>query len=92
MLDSAESKQWQLDTTPLETGQYVLLTVQDNGIGIASDHFDKIFDPFFTTKFTGRGLGLAAVLGIVKSHHGGICVKSVLHVGTTFQLIFPALH
>ncbi len=50
----------------------------------------RIFDPFFTTKFTGRGLGLAAVLGIVRGHRGGLQVKSTLRVGTRFQLVFPA--
>jgi two-component system cell cycle sensor histidine kinase/response regulator CckA len=49
----------------------------------------KIFDPFFSTKFTGRGLGLAAVLGIVRGHDGGLRVESELNVGTTFELVFP---
>jgi CheY-like chemotaxis protein len=51
----------------------------------------KIFDPFFTTKFTGRGLGLASVLGIMRSHQGGLHVASTVGKGTTFTLLFPAL-
>jgi CheY-like chemotaxis protein len=50
----------------------------------------KIFEPFFTTKFTGRGLGLAAVLGIIRSHRGGLIVRSVVGKGSIFALFFPA--
>ena len=50
----------------------------------------KIFEPFFTTKFTGRGLGLAAVLGIIRSHRGGLIVRSVVGTGSIFALFFPA--
>ena len=91
MLDSAESHQWECSDSVVESGQYVFFTVQDDGVGIPPEAIDKIFDPFFTTKFTGRGLGLAAVLGIVKSHQGGISVESQLQVGTTFRLLFPVV-
>ncbi len=71
-------------------GTYVRLEVQDNGCGMTEETLSKIFDPFFTTKFTGRGLGLAALQGIVRGHHGGIRIASQPGEGTTFTLLFPA--
>ena len=75
---------------PPAPGQYVVLTVQDDGPGMAPDVLAKIFDPFFTTKFMGRGLGLSAVLGIVRSHEGAMRVESAPGEGTVFRVYFPA--
>jgi two-component system cell cycle sensor histidine kinase/response regulator CckA len=75
----------------LAPGEYVFLEVKDTGCGMDPETLNRIFDPFFTTKFTGRGLGLAAVLGIVRGHHGGIHVHSRQSEGTVFRVMFPAV-
>ena len=75
----------------LPEGKYVFVEVSDNGCGMGPDTQAKIFDPFFSTKFTGRGLGLSAVLGIVRGHKGAIKVYSELGRGTTVKLLFPAM-
>jgi PAS domain S-box-containing protein len=75
----------------LAPGEYVFLEVKDTGCGMDPETLNRIFDPFFTTKFTGRGLGLAAVLGIVRGHHGGIQVHSRPSEGTIFRVTFPAV-
>lgn len=73
----------------LPAGNYVVLEVTDTGCGIAETIQSRIFDPFFSTKFTGRGLGLAAVLGIVRGHHSFIEFESLSGRGTTFRVYFP---
>ena len=75
----------------LATGYYVCLEVSDTGAGMSPETKAKIFDPFFTTKFTGRGLGLAAVLGILRAHRGAVKVYSEVGRGTTFKMLLPAV-
>lgn len=76
---------------PPETNRTVgaYIEVKDSGCGIEPDALPKLFDPFYTTKFTGRGLGLAALVGIVKAHRGAIDVISAPGAGSTFRLLFP---
>jgi PAS domain S-box-containing protein len=73
-------------------GEFVVLQVNDTGAGMKPDVQARIFDPFYTTKFTGRGLGLAAVAGIVKGHRGAIEVHSEVGNGTEFRVYFPLSH
>ena len=75
---------------PLAPGRYVTLEVSDTGCGMSPAIQDRIFDPFYTTKFTGRGLGLSAMLGILRSHHGSLRVYSEEGRGSVFKLFLPA--
>ena len=74
----------------VDPGEYVYLEVRDTGCGMDAETQQRIFDPFFTTKFSGRGLGLAAVVGIVRGHTGAVTIQSAPRKGTTFRVLFPA--
>ncbi|MBI3887423.1 MAG: response regulator [Opitutae bacterium] len=78
-------------TPDIPAGDYVFIEISDNGCGMDEATLHQIFDPFFTTKFTGRGLGLAAVLGIMRGHRGGVKVYSEPSRGTTFKMLFPCI-
>jgi two-component system cell cycle sensor histidine kinase/response regulator CckA len=78
------------DSAEITPGTYISLEVHDTGCGMDEATLNRIFDPFFSTKFTGRGLGLAAVQGIVRGHKGTMKVYSRAGEGTTFKVLFPA--
>jgi signal transduction histidine kinase len=71
--------------------RYVALTVADEGSGIEPELVGRIFEPFYTTRFIGRGLGLSAAMGIVRGHGGSLCIDTAPSVGTTVQVLLPAL-
>ena len=73
----------------LAPGDYVCMEISDTGCGMSAEVLARIFDPFFSTKFTGRGLGLAAVVGIVRTHNGGLRVFSTPGKGSTFRVFLP---
>jgi len=87
---SAADMRRELNSPELEPGLYVYLRVDDTGCGMDEETKGRIFDPFFTTKFTGRGLGLAAVAGIVRGHKGAIRVSTAPGQGSSFTVFLPA--
>ena len=74
---------------PMKQGNYVQMILEDNGKGIEEENLNRIFEPFYTTSFSKRGLGLSIVLGIVRSHRGGIYVQSQPDKGSKFSLLIP---
>jgi two-component system, cell cycle sensor histidine kinase and response regulator CckA len=80
-----------VENETLPNGDYLCLTVTDNGSGMDKETRERMFDPFYTTKFTGRGLGLSAVLGIVRAHKGGIVVYSEKNISTRISILIPPI-
>jgi len=91
---SCENFRYNANATPavpdLPPGDYIRISIRDEGVGIPEQYLKRVFDPYFTTKPKGNGLGLATTYSIVKNHNGLIDVKSQLHVGSTFTLYLPA--
>jgi len=88
---NADDYDYAVTPLPRNDIKYVVLTVTDTGQGMTPEIQSRIFDPFYTTKFTGRGLGLSAVLGIVRAHQGAVTVKTATGAGTAFTLLLPSV-
>ncbi|MCA9979537.1 MAG: PAS domain S-box protein, partial [Anaerolineales bacterium] len=88
LIDDEEHAYWN-GFQALRHGRYIRVDVSDNGCGMDEATRNKIFDPFFSTKNSGHGLGLAAVMGILRGHNGGLTVTSTAEVGTTFSFLIP---
>jgi CheY-like chemotaxis protein len=76
----------------LPSGDYLRLQISDTGCGMSEETKARVFDPFFSTKFTGRGMGLAVVQGLVRDHGGGILLASAPGQGTRFEIFLPCLN
>jgi PAS domain S-box-containing protein len=86
--DADYLKRSRLEEKP-PAGDYIFLEISDTGCGMDQETQQRLFDPFFTTKFYGRGLGMSAVLGIIRGHQGAILVYSEINKGTTFKILLP---
>ncbi|MBN2363336.1 PAS domain S-box protein [candidate division WOR-3 bacterium] len=92
IIEAVNSEVDDFSTLPLEKGDYVKISVKDEGVGISPENLNKIFDPFYSTKKKGSGLGLSICLTIAKNHGGHITVYSEQDKGSVFNLYLPATH
>ncbi|GAB4366202.1 MAG: hypothetical protein Kow00128_09420 [Deltaproteobacteria bacterium] len=90
LFDERELTRSRIEPLP-PPGRFVVLEVSDTGCGMDEETQQRLFEPFFSTKATGRGLGMAAILGIVRGHRGAILIESGADRGTTIRILFPAL-
>lgn len=88
--EKVDVAQWPLSGNALGPGEYLQFEISDTGCGMSADTLARVFDPFFTTKPKGHGLGLSAVQGIIRAHHGGLGVESRAGEGTSFRVLLPA--
>jgi PAS domain S-box-containing protein len=88
--DIPSASRYPVDFQPTSR-KYACIEIADTGCGIPQEFFDKLFDPFYSTKFTGRGMGLPVVLGIVRAHKGGIVVESQIGHGSVFRVYLPII-
>jgi signal transduction histidine kinase len=86
--DAVKAGPWIIAPAP---GRYAVMEVTDAGTGMSPEVLARCFEPFYTTKFSGRGLGLAAVMGILRSHGGGLKVRSEPGRGSSFTIFLPTL-
>ena len=86
-----ELADWFQAETELEAGDYLTLSVEDDGCGMSDEVRARIFEPFYSTKFSGSGLGLAVVMGFLRAHRGGVSVRSEVGEGSRFTLVLPVL-
>jgi CheY-like chemotaxis protein len=88
-VESAEGTEWLVLDQSSVPGRFAVLEIRDDGIGMSRETLKRVFDPYFTTKRNGHGLGLSALIGIIKMHHGGIRVQTEPNKGTAFQIALP---
>jgi C4-dicarboxylate-specific signal transduction histidine kinase len=91
-VEAMEEEKGRLNIDIHENGEQLIMYISDNGSGISKENIPRLFEPYFTSKRNGIGLGLAATLNIIQSHHGSIEASSIINTGTTFMINLPLKH